>query len=106
MTASTVKSEEKRLEESVQTGADQARSGVKPTSDTKICAQFKRPMPDPRRHLQKCFDWDPEQLKTAREGILLGECRLQSRRMGLFLTFSDFINFRQDFTATGTSSIG
>ena len=76
MTASTVKPEEKRLEESVQTGADQARSGVKPTSDTKICAQFKRPMPDPRRHLQKCFDWDPEQLKTAREGILLGECQL------------------------------
>jgi len=75
VTASTAKPEEKRLSKFARASDDQAKSRVKPTPETKICAQFKRPMPDPRHYLQKWLDWDPEQLQTVTEGNLLGVCQ-------------------------------
>jgi hypothetical protein len=57
VTEATAKPEEKRFDGSAKTGADQTKIWVNPTTEPKVCAQFKRQMPEPRYNLHKRLDW-------------------------------------------------
>lgn len=66
-----------RLDESVQTVVDQTKTGINPAVETENHTQFARQMPEPRHSVSKWLDRQDAQWQLGREGVLLGECRLE-----------------------------
>jgi hypothetical protein len=84
MTAPAIKPERKRLHRSDQTGVEQTKNRINPTPETRSHPQVMWQVPLLRHRGPNRLDLGIKQRQIAREGILLGECRLSQ-----FMAFSE-----------------